>query len=154
MRCHLHTKRSRRAGFVFAKAAAQPRSYKTRCTAVLKQRYIGSGAPSSRLCASSHGVCVCGWCTASGDRTTTTLTSNATAVNHVSSLRVYEACTNRTAAAQAALLLCSSCPLPWPIQLERVPPFGLAMPPGYRINPIPNGEPWCQKMITIQICDD
>ena len=45
---------------VFAKAAAQPRSRKNQYTAVQQQRYNGSRAPSSRLCASNHGVCVCG----------------------------------------------------------------------------------------------
>ena len=55
----------------------QPLSFAAtkQCTAVAiqQQRYNGSRDPSSRLCACSHGVCVCGWGTAAGDRTTTAL---------------------------------------------------------------------------------
>ena len=84
----------------FSEAAAQPRSHKSstqqysRSTAVQKyssstaevqqqhssstavsaaqqQRHNGNRAPSSRLCASSRGVCACGCCNAKRNRTTT-----------------------------------------------------------------------------------
>ena len=38
---------------------------------VKQQRYNDRRAPRSNLCGSSHRVCVCGWCTAAGDRITT-----------------------------------------------------------------------------------
>ena len=72
-----HTQRSRRAVFfLFQKQSlsiASAEKCSTVCMqAVQHQRFNGSRVPSSRLWA-SHGVCVCGWCTAAGgDRTTAT----------------------------------------------------------------------------------
>ena len=60
--CYMHTKRPKERCCCFFKAAAQPRSQKsvpgTWHAAVQQKRYNGSRAPSSRVCASSHGVCV------------------------------------------------------------------------------------------------
>ena len=56
--CHRHTRRSRRAVRYLAKSLVHSRSHKSSIQSVQQQRYNGSRAPSSRLCGSSHDVCV------------------------------------------------------------------------------------------------
>ena len=56
--CHRHARRSKNAVCFFFKnsrSALQPRNQQT---TLQHQRYNRSRSPSSRLCASSHGVCV------------------------------------------------------------------------------------------------
>ena len=74
VRCHTygHTKRPRSAvDNTQPLSFAAKKSVYSSTAGVQQQRYNGSRAPSSRLCASSHGACACGWRTAAGDRATT-----------------------------------------------------------------------------------
>ena len=72
--------------------------------AVQQQRYNGSRALCSRLCASSHGVCVCGWCTTARDQTTATQSlTHLTQQTHI--VGPHTRHTKHTTAAKSVLLL-------------------------------------------------
>ena len=103
--------------------------------AVQQKRHNDSRAPSSRLCASIHGVCACDWCATAGDRTETTLTRPTQRSNTYrrTSNQVYEAYSS-SKSSTAAINLC--------ISSERLCiPFSTCDPPGTPSKPHPEGEP-------------
>ena len=72
--CHTTQNEHEERWVKFSKSSrSAPHPPKVACSSSSTQRHQhkGSRVSSSCLCAGSHGVCVCGWCTA-GDRTTTT----------------------------------------------------------------------------------
>ena len=84
-RCLRHTRLSRRGFFGCWKKQPLSLAATNQYTAVQQQQYNGNRAPSACLCASSHGVCACGWCTAAADEPRQQYiinTSNATVAKH------------------------------------------------------------------------
>ena len=122
--------------FFFCKSTAQPRSQKNNTpeyyTAVHQQRYNGSRAPQSRLCASSRSVCA--WLVHSSRRSNrdNINTSNGTGFKRTSDLTPGIRSTQQQRKQYripGSSYLC--------ILLVRVRPFTLSTPPGYEGNLIP-----------------
>ena len=87
------------------------------------------GTGMNVLCASSHGVCACDWCTA-GDRTTTTVSRPMQPSNthRRTSYQVYEAYSSSRSSSSYIHWNAYSCP----------PFLDSRCPGGYQVNPIPS----------------
>ena len=134
-----HDDQEERCSFVVAKAAALRRSHKLNIQhSVQHQRYNGSRVPSSRLCASTRGVCIWLVHSSRGSNHENINLYNATVVKHTSSdvtpgIRSIQR-------QQKQYCVAHTCAY---ISLQRVSPFRLATPPGYEVNPIPKGNLVC-----------
>ena len=125
-------------GFFSSKAAA---FLSLAATTPARQYVYSSGAavpqqrqPCSKLSPTCQSRCMCGWCTgAGGDRTTTKKVSPPIQQHETHAVRPHARYTKHTAAAKKAAAHTyhwNAC----------VPPFRLATPPGYQVNPTPKGN--------------